>query len=376
MACSSPLYGVRRKVVFEDGIIGYGYLVSGSGELKVHYDNRFQFLSLRKYNPDNKSNYFATPQERLKYFNKCKDDPNMDAVLIPCGRCLECRLEYSRQWANRQMLEAATSYNNWFLTLTYSPEHLPKNSQGYPTLIKEHVPEFIKRVRAYFKYHCHVDNIRFFACGEYGDEHGRPHYHVNFFNLPLFDLEFAFNKNGKPYFTSKILNELWSDAVPDPNGKRIRGKKGKYKLIPRGIVVVGELNWDTAAYVARYVVKKAKGATSSVYKDLDIQPEFCQMSTHPGIAREYYDANKDTIYKYDKITVPGGKRVRPSHYYDKLYDVDDPCFLADLKAKRIAVAEASQEIQLSNTDLDPLEYQKVCHEALMKKIKSLKRDVI
>ena len=100
------------------------------------------------------------------------------------------------------------------------------------------------------------------------------------------------------------------------------------------------------------------------------------MSTHPGIAREYYDEHKDLIYKYDKITVPGGKRVRPSHYYDKLYDIDDPCSLSDIKDKRFAVAEASQELQLWNTTLDPLEYQKICHEALLKKIKSLKRDVI
>lgn len=356
MACSSPLYGVRTKMLDkESGELFNGYVSFFAGERTVHIDNKFRFLRLSDRASELKKPLtYATPQQRLNAFNQFKEDPFVDAALIPCGRCMECRLEYSRQWANRQMLEAATTSNNWFLTLTYDDEHLPKNSKGYPTLVKTDVKKFMKDLREYWFYHYGITGIRFFAAGEYGDTSGRPHYHINMFNLPIQDAEFLFQKNNKPYFDSKIIDKIWN----------------------KGFVVIGELNWDTAAYVARYVVKKAKGATSSVYQELDIQPEFCQMSTHPGIARMYYDANKDTIYKYDKITVPGGKRVRPSHYYDKLYDIDDPCSLSLIKDKRISVAEAAQELQLKQTDLDPLTYQKNCHEALMKKIHSLQRDVI
>ena len=44
---------------------------------------------------------------------------NKDAVLIPCGRCFGCRLDYSRQWADRMMLELETEKKAVFLTLTY-----------------------------------------------------------------------------------------------------------------------------------------------------------------------------------------------------------------------------------------------------------------
>ena len=44
---------------------------------------------------------------------------------IPCGRCIGCKLDYSRQWANRCSLEATQWQNNYFITLTYANEYLP-----------------------------------------------------------------------------------------------------------------------------------------------------------------------------------------------------------------------------------------------------------
>ena len=165
MACSSPLYGVRTKMVNEDGLLINGYKDFYGGDRSVHIDNKFRFMRLAQSVKDLEKPFtYATPSQRLKAFNELKAQPRWyDVALIPCGRCMECRLEYSRQWANRQMLEAATSDNNWFLTLTYDDEHLPKNSQGYPTLVKNDVKKFMKDLREYYSYHYGISGIRFFA---------------------------------------------------------------------------------------------------------------------------------------------------------------------------------------------------------------------
>jgi len=49
-------------------------------------------------------------------------------VTIPCGRCVGCRLERSRQWAMRCMHEASLHEENIFITLTYNPENLPEGN--------------------------------------------------------------------------------------------------------------------------------------------------------------------------------------------------------------------------------------------------------
>ena len=115
----------------------------------------------------------------------------LDAVPVPCGRCIGCRLDYSRVWAERCVHEASQYENNWFLTLTYDDDHLPIGKKGIPTLIKDEVSSFMKRLRTKMKREYGVDGIRFFACGEYGTNGERvlhPHYHIILFNCPLQDL--------------------------------------------------------------------------------------------------------------------------------------------------------------------------------------------
>ena len=58
--------------------------------------------------------------ENLKY--KYPDNKRLS-----CGQCIGCRLESSRQWAIRCVLESKLydSELNWFMTLTYDDAHLP-----------------------------------------------------------------------------------------------------------------------------------------------------------------------------------------------------------------------------------------------------------
>lgn len=288
-------------------------------------------------------------------------------VEIPCGQCIGCRLTYSREWATRCTLEAEEHKNNYFLTLTYSPENLPtrlgSTTDGeitqVGTLEPKHLQDFLKRLRIYYKRHFGIENIRFFACGEYGEEKHRPHYHVIIFGLPIPDLVY-FNTNRKSKeicYRSPLLEKLWTF----------------------GIVGVGEVTWESCAYVARYVVKKQKGPNSKdYYAMLNIEPEFVRMSRRPGIALNYYLKNRDKIYETDEIFVArknGVEKAKPSRYYDKKFDIDEPEMMAEIKERRQALAKESLRRKLENTSLSKEEYMSLCERAKEQSAKKLVRSL-
>ena len=104
-----------------------------------------------------------------------------EPMTIPCGQCTGCRSEYSRQWALRNMHEASLYADNCFITLTYNEKNLPQNN----SLEKKAFPKFIRSLRKKNK----GTKIRYYACGEYGDNFGRPHYHAILFNYIPNDLK-------------------------------------------------------------------------------------------------------------------------------------------------------------------------------------------
>lgn len=54
-----------------------------------------------------------------------KDNLAYNQQLIPCGRCIGCKLDYAREWANRGYLESKSYEQNYFVTITYDPVYLP-----------------------------------------------------------------------------------------------------------------------------------------------------------------------------------------------------------------------------------------------------------
>lgn len=87
-----------------------------------------------------------------------KEDSCGVEVKLPCGRCIGCRLEYSRQWAVRLMHEAQLHTQNCFLTLTYRDADLPARG----VLTKRHWQLFAKRLRKA------KGSFRFFIVGSMG----------------------------------------------------------------------------------------------------------------------------------------------------------------------------------------------------------------
>ena len=218
-----------------------------------------------------------------------KDYPIDMLIKIPCGKCVGCRLEYSRQWANRCMLELQYHDSAYFCTFTYDDDHVPRTyypdpetGEAFPamTLQKRDFQLLMKRIRKHFP----DDQIRFFACGEYGSQTFRPHYHAIIFGLHLSDLiPYKKVREGGElytYYNSPSLQECW----------------------PYGFVVVGEVTWESCAYTARYVMKKLKGKEADFYGKHNIQPEFTLMSRRPGIARNYYDTHP-TLFDTDYINI-------------------------------------------------------------------------
>lgn len=281
---------------------------------------------------------------------------------VPCGKCIGCRLDYSRQWATRCMLEAEQWKDNQFIALTYDPEHLPVTpgvtDDGEITMVGTLVPEdlqkFFKRLRIEYKRKFNWDNIRFYACGEYGDEHQRPHYHAIIFNLPVPDKEFWFtNKSHQKVYRSAMLEKIWG----------------------KGIVSVGDVTWESAAYVARYIMKKQKGPDAKeYYKQRGKVPEFVRMSRRPGLALNYYEDNKGKIYECDEIYVKNKKgviKLKPSKYYDNKFDIEEPELMAAIKEKRQHIAKEALKIKLEKTSLNEEEYRELQErnkEASLKKL--------
>lgn len=214
---------------------------------------------------------------------------NEDAS-IPCGKCLGCRTSVQMSWTYRCTHEASLHDYNTFITLTYDDDHCPSQ------LIPYDLTTFLKRLRRARSRNESIltdgrRNIRYLACGEYGENTHRPHYHLNAFNLTFAD--------AKPYddklYTSQTLDNLWG--------------KGAAKLAP--------FTPATAAYVAGYITKHGH----RTYADADgveLQQPFKRQSTKPAIGREWLEKyHRDIARGY---LIHEGRPVPIPRYYRKMLE--------------------------------------------------------
>lgn len=262
-----------------------------------------------------------------------------DACLVPCGRCIGCRLDYSREWAIRCMKEVEQYDHNYFLTLDYDDVHLPigfcKDGPPTATLVPDHVSEFMKRLRTKLQREYGFTGVRFFACGEYGDQSNRPHLHIILINCPLQDLQEKhpipvdgvvkwirqYDSSGEQLMYSPLVASCWVDE----------------KGVSRGRSPIGQVTFESCAYVARYIVKKQYGEGAEIYEKLGIVPEFVRMSRNPGIGYNFFIENMESIYKYDNFSIRRGDEVinvKPGRYADKLLKLKHEQLYYDRKKKR------------------------------------------
>lgn len=240
---------------------------------------------------------------------------HLHTLELPCGQCIECLLERSRQWAIRVMNEAQLWPNNTAITLTYG-DNAPS------VLVYKHYQDFMKRLRRKYSH----KKIRFYMGAEYGGENGRPHYHAVLFNHAFDDKKYLKQtKAGSKLYTSATLEKLWT----------------------HGYSSIGEVTFQTAAYIARYCLDKAVDRDSKQHEiinpdtgEIFTRPrEFGRMSLKPGIGAAWLNKFWTDVYPHGAI-VQDQLEQKPPRYYDQLFERREPEAHALLKAKRKKLARA------------------------------------
>lgn len=213
--------------------------------------------------------------------------------------------------------------SNCFITLTFNDEHLPRNG----SLDVRYFQLFMKRLRKKFG-----AGIRFYHCGEYGSHFGRPHFHACLFNFDFQDKYLWKITNNVPLFRSKDLEDLWTDPHTGES---------------YGYSSVGNVTFESAAYVARYIMKKITGdMAEDHYSIVDpdtgeilmLKPEYTTMSRRPGIGATWFEKYASDVYPGDFVVL-NGKKMRPPKFYDGLYELAYPEDMADLRKNRTLQAE-------------------------------------
>ena len=277
-------------------------------------------------------------------FYESKRHDTVKLLSLPCGQCVGCRLERSRQWAIRCMHEAQMHTENCFITLTYDNDHLPSDR----SLHYRDFQLFIKRLRKRYP----GRRIRYYMAGEYGENFGRPHWHACIFGLDFDDKKLWKRTSANSLlYRSENLELLW----------------------PFGYSSIGDVTFESAAYVARYIMKKVTGKNASEhYQEIDPDtgeitnrtPEFTKMSLKPGIGYEWYKQYTSDVYPHDYVIVRG-KKVKPPKYYDKKYKIDNPYEFDEL----LYIREKSAKLNHADNTLERLAVKEQVAKAKLQKLK-------
>lgn len=180
-----------------------------------------------------------------------------------------------------------------FVTLTYSDENFT------PSLEYQDFQIFMKRLR-----HRRKSRISFYMCGEYGEKFFRPHFHACLFGVGFPDrVPFSRLPSGDVLYRSAELEDIWRF----------------------GYSTVGEVTFKSAAYVARYVMKKITGAaavqhyqrtddfTGEVYQ---VKPEFNRMSLRPAIGSRWIEKYYPQVFAHGSLR-DGSRSIRVPRFYDE-----------------------------------------------------------
>lgn len=263
--------------------------------------------------------------KRSVVFSPRESTPGVLPCRLPCGQCIGCRLDYSLDWATRLMHENQMHDVSAFITVTYDDAHLPAGR----SLVKRDAQLFMKRLRKEIS----PCRIKFFMAGEYGEKYGRPHYHALIFGFGFPDrVALKVTQSGSMIYSSEMLSRVWS----------------------KGFASVGDVTFESAAYVARYCLKKINGKGKEIASGryelkpyervletgevVDVLPEFVTMSrggrSGKGIGYSWYQKFRSDVFPHDYAMVRSGAKMPPPRYYDGLYELENPVDMARIKNVR------------------------------------------
>lgn len=197
-----------------------------------------------------------------------------EPIDLPCGKCHGCRADKTRDWGIRCYHESLQNRYNSFITLTYDDDHLPPGGKLAP----DHLRSYIKALRKLLG----DEPLRYFACGEYGSNTLRPHYH-----MITFGQDWRSHKDKQlteaGAFSSGIIGDLWE----------------------HGSNMVAQLDPGGCFYVAGYETKK-----------LNDPDTFTTMSRNIG--KSWAIQNQEELRRLKAAYVNGNRYPIPKKYLDWL----------------------------------------------------------
>lgn len=241
-----------------------------------------------------------------------------------------------------------------FLTFTYDDKHLPHGG----TLDHRDIQLLLKRLRKYVSSASNKKQsandlvttatavltnretnkqtkLRYYMCGEYGEKTQRAHYHMCLYGWTPKDQRFWATSG------SSIKSRIYTSATLD-------------KIWGKGKVYIGEVTFESAAYVARYIMKKVNGQRQKQHYEridpetgeiINRKPEYTKMSLKPGIGAKWLEKYQSDVFPEGTVIARGHKGKSPK-YYEKKFKKIDPLGYEDLlyeRHKRIQPGENSKE---------------------------------
>lgn len=355
MSCTNPrimavcdISKLGNRYADENGVIRSSWFVAlhqmESNNWKINYDRKRAYRLIARESR-------SLPLEDIPSWSRLED------MEIPCGNCLQCRLDYSKTWAIRCTHEASFYNCNYFVTLTVDDDwlnakdddgnYLFKGKTGNPSLNRKIFTQFMKSLRWKFKHELNHVGVKFFGCGEYNSSGERllnPHYHVILFNCPLPDLSLDFvnddgsvirkkSARGEPMYFSKFIKDCW-----------------KY-----GFITVQDANYQTESYVSKYILKKQGSSESLTFsKGLQVLPPFLAMSNRPAIGMSYFEDNEDYLIDNPQLIVPRDRKEPlvtgvPRFYKKKIQDKNPELYDEMLDKAKTNISKARSLIKGKTT---------------------------
>lgn len=255
-----------------------------------------------------------------------KWSPTEGGLYVPCGKCTQCRIRRASEWALRATHELLYHQNSCFVRLSYDNEHLPADL----AVNKNTLQLYFKRLRK------RGFSIKYLACGEYGEQTGRAHYHAVIYGIGRLSADTpgtsAADRLGAPRRRSAHDQGIHKTRWEGKCWKIIRGPLLDAWIDPTtgqhlGDVTLGTLTYQSARYVAGYTLKsnvgkltwtiKSKGKKDRIFHDGRTPPFFI---VSRGLGAQYALDNRERLERTLTCRM-NGRDVGMPRYYAKKLDI-------------------------------------------------------
>ena len=205
-------------------------------------------------------------------------------IEVPCGKCIICRNRKSKEWQIRAQCETLYSKTvPLFITLTYN-EHCVDLYHG---LYKRHLQLFLKRLRINLERSGYEDvNLRYIACGEYGKNTQRPHYHLIVWNFPRMQNWEVVNEFISKAWSRRVSKEFYNELAEHERFTSVSEKGLDIYYLKQGFVYVKPSDGGIVRYITKYM-RKVSTPPPSYDSDIQVNDVFFLSSRRRGIGYQY-----------------------------------------------------------------------------------------